>query len=275
MATIWEILELDGPTNDERAIKSAYAKRLRAVRPEEDQTGFMALRDAFERARTYARIHAEEINTDKILENSGKPQRPDKNKSSEFDYKENYEPKDSPSAYFDDEADFSYSETEETTSGDKGEPDFQDIMREKVAALIRSPWTINSKEAWAALFALPELDAIDAESEFEGVLRTSLLALTGFFGQTGQEPKMKLKPETAAYIFNHMNWMDPTAFDHSVSHELQWLAEKLGIVTQDQPKEAELDNDYEDDDDDDGGGISWVVALLTVGLTTLLIYLTK
>jgi curved DNA-binding protein CbpA len=43
MATCWEILEL-APTEDERSIKRAYAKKLKAVHPEDDPEGFKPLR---------------------------------------------------------------------------------------------------------------------------------------------------------------------------------------------------------------------------------------
>ena len=54
MPTIWEILGLDGPTTDLKAIKKAYARKLREVRPDEDPAGFMALREAFDQAKRMA-----------------------------------------------------------------------------------------------------------------------------------------------------------------------------------------------------------------------------
>ena len=275
MATIWEILELDGPTTDDRAIKSAYAKRVRAVRPDEDQAGFMALRDAFDRARTYARIHAEEINTDKIFDaqtaspaNVDAPSRePDESES--FDYTEDYKPQDPASEYFDDAADFSFAENTALSPQEEKELEFQDIMREKIAVLIRSPWTINSETAWAQLFSEPELESLDSETKFQGVLRMSLLALSGFFGGSEPDSKMRLKSSTATFIFDRMGWMNPAVFGGRERQELQWLAEVLGVRLDDQPSKEEIEF-YEGDDED---GVSWKIVLGTVIAASLFIYL--
>ncbi len=52
--TIWSILGLE-PTNDEREVRRAYARRLKEVHPEDDAEGFQALREAYERALDMAR----------------------------------------------------------------------------------------------------------------------------------------------------------------------------------------------------------------------------
>lgn len=62
--SFWNILGLDGPTGDAKVIRRAYAKTLRATRPDEDPEGFMALREAFERAKTYAQYYAEDSAAD-------------------------------------------------------------------------------------------------------------------------------------------------------------------------------------------------------------------
>lgn len=51
--TPWHILGIE-PTQDQREIKKAYARRLKVTRPEEDPQGFQRLRDAFEEAQYLA-----------------------------------------------------------------------------------------------------------------------------------------------------------------------------------------------------------------------------
>lgn len=52
--SIWSILGLE-PTNDEREVRRAYARRLKEVHPEDDAEGFQALREAYEHALDMAR----------------------------------------------------------------------------------------------------------------------------------------------------------------------------------------------------------------------------
>ncbi len=59
----WSILAI-APTNDTKAVKKAYATRLKQVRPDEDPVGFQRLREAYEWALKYgvvwAKHHLEE-----------------------------------------------------------------------------------------------------------------------------------------------------------------------------------------------------------------------
>jgi hypothetical protein len=52
--SIWDVLGLD-PTDDEREIRRAYARRLKTVHPEDDPEGFQALRSAHDQAMDMAR----------------------------------------------------------------------------------------------------------------------------------------------------------------------------------------------------------------------------
>ncbi|AFU99840.1 RDD family protein [Simiduia agarivorans] len=53
----WQLLELE-PTDDARAIKRAYAKKLKLTRPDDDPKGFQALNEAYQRALQLAKRQA-------------------------------------------------------------------------------------------------------------------------------------------------------------------------------------------------------------------------
>lgn len=53
--TVWEILGIEA-TTDERAIKRAYAARLKVTPPEAGPAGYMKLREAYENAKDYAQF---------------------------------------------------------------------------------------------------------------------------------------------------------------------------------------------------------------------------
>lgn len=57
---LWDILGTE-PTGDERALKRAYAKRLKVTRPEDDPAAFQELRDAYEYALRHAHLIAAEL----------------------------------------------------------------------------------------------------------------------------------------------------------------------------------------------------------------------
>ncbi|PHV18507.1 hypothetical protein CSQ90_01930 [Janthinobacterium sp. BJB303] len=57
---LWDILDT-APTGDERALKRAYAKRLKVTRPEDDPAAFQELRDAYEYALRHAPRFAAEL----------------------------------------------------------------------------------------------------------------------------------------------------------------------------------------------------------------------
>lgn len=58
--SLWDILGTE-PTGDERALKRAYAKRLKVTRPEDDPAAFQELREAYEYALRHAYLFAEEL----------------------------------------------------------------------------------------------------------------------------------------------------------------------------------------------------------------------
>ena len=51
---MWSVLGIE-PTKDEQEIVNAYRTKVVTVNPEDDQDGFMRLREAFEMAMNYAR----------------------------------------------------------------------------------------------------------------------------------------------------------------------------------------------------------------------------
>lgn len=58
--SLWAILGTE-PTGDERALKRAYAKRLKVTRPEDDPAAFQELREAYEYALRHAHLFAGEL----------------------------------------------------------------------------------------------------------------------------------------------------------------------------------------------------------------------
>ena len=62
---MWQVLDME-PTKDEDLIVNAYRSKVVTVNPEDDQEGFMRLREAFELAIKFAR--EDDVLTDKSQE---------------------------------------------------------------------------------------------------------------------------------------------------------------------------------------------------------------
>jgi len=67
VAGYYKVLGLDGPPNDLKTVKKAYAKALRSTRPDDDPNGFMKLREAYNFAKqdiAYREANADDINAE-------------------------------------------------------------------------------------------------------------------------------------------------------------------------------------------------------------------
>lgn len=69
----WEQLGLDGPTQDIKKIKKAYAKKAHEVNPEDDPEGFVALHNAYKAAIGMARANSRAQEMEESARRTGEP----------------------------------------------------------------------------------------------------------------------------------------------------------------------------------------------------------
>ncbi len=251
MASIWDILGLEGPTTDSKAIKKAYARKLKTVRPDEDQAGFMALRDAFDRAKNYSKyseeksflaISSDQVNVEVKLDRD--PELPQK--ISVLD------------------------EPEEPSFVEPAEPSFVDVVIKRINAILDNPWAANDINSWHVLFEDPMLETIDARTDFDSIFRQTLLRKFGYYSDDASlnnrgRKRPLLSPATGEFIFRKMNWYEKEGIDPYVLREIEFLRQDLGVIDPyATPNENDLAQDLADYSEDSYVGAWWIAGLLVI-----------
>jgi hypothetical protein len=231
VGTIWDSLGLDGPTDDLRAIKKAYAKKLKTVRPDDDPEGFMALREALDMARNHVQFsqfssyqevvqtshehdHLEAMNVPK----SGKDHVP------EFDRKTLHEALVAATP-----------DSDQNTTADELLEDAASLDPiEKVSNLLRQPFARSDISRWAEIFDDPYLDGIDEANDFEVRFLSLLLEKFGYFDEDISKHNLNRKTplitqSVGRYIFTRLDWADPSNITFSRESEIGWLAKEFRI----------------------------------------------
>ncbi len=271
MASIWDILGLDGPTAERKDIKRAYARKLKATRPEDDPDGFMALRQAHDQALNYAKYQAEfgdvEVNVpaETVADNT-ESSNTSASDQSDVEPRTIAEP---PVTTIDIET-ISASRTTKPR-----EPSFSETMRQRINALLSSPWKRVNKSEWDQIFSDTDLESIDNAQDFEWILIDSLLerfASDDADETQNRRNKTILTAEIATYIFDQMSWHDLRDRSIRLRHAVEFIRENLDVFNRDtyQP------GDYiGDDDGDDIEDQSWPELTLYAGIVVVLYLLFK
>ena len=258
MATVWDILGLDGPTDDFKAIKRAYARKLKVTRPEDDPNGFMQLRDAHDRALGYARrsdsgllqVTDQLINQVQTDNDAGLP---DIIQSSSLEAKENFEP-----------IELDLKETINPSSeAPLPEESFRSSMRRKIFELLESPWKRADKSAWQALFDDEDMAFVDNANDFEGVLIEVFLDYFGYSNgdlelrNSARKPKI-ISSEIGTFIFDQMKWHHPHDPDYWKADLLNTMRKDFDVLNRDMPTLSE-GKYIENNEDDDS---NWEIGLI-------------
>ena len=242
MSPPWKTLGLDGPPADMKALKRAYAKKLKVTRPEEDPKGFMALRDALNHAQYLVRSAQDNVQesperesvTEMQQDGPPAPAHAPTQAANEIDRAAHQPPEsDAPVFLSDLLPDEPKAETETETA--LPEPSAAAKLIEAVHEMMRHPFKRSEKENWAQIFDDPSLEPMDDWVEFDHRLRDYFLQIFGAYDGNSADNNRSRKPKLIStrigtYIFDRMDWHDYASGHPGIAEELAWLKEDLDVI---------------------------------------------
>lgn len=240
MSSPWDILGLDGPTDDLRHIKKAYAKKLKTTRPDDDPAAFMALREALDAAQGHA-YYQQHIQSSHPPSDECEPPDMTPNELPSFTEDEIFEKTiDAPSR------------PKESLRPDENNDvlppeDKVDEVMESLHKLMQDPFGRTDTNRWTSLLQDERLEAIDDANDFEDAFLYYLLDNFGYFDGNAAKNNKNRSPRpisstVATHIFNEMGWRDSHSRPLYMQDQLSWLKRDLDVLNRSRPRQHEAYN---------------------------------
>lgn len=216
------LLGLDRKTATEADVRKAYAERLKVTRPEDDRAAFMALREAFERARQEARWREQYAADEEDDEEASAPVAAPPLATSEAASFI------TPPETLAEEQATGAGEIEDYDEEDDYVPtDFDkriDAAMQKLQQVLTSPWGPPGRAELAAVFAQPELEGIDEYRALQWTVRNFLCHATGYYSETQE---VVLPPWLTLQVFDDLDaqfgWVRQPSSHPAERHLNAWL----------------------------------------------------
>lgn len=261
MADYYKVLGLDGPPNDLKTVKKAYAKALRSTRPDDDPNGFMKLREAYTFAKqdiAYREANADDINAEQ--DSSGDVAQDLQSADITPDGAEQITDK-ALSALL-----------EDTPPDNKALPEASDeqpeeieltgdqILMSRLMKAYKDPFLKNDKAHWGKILDDKADLSIDEYLDFDSRLRNALIDTYNQWIEDKAKDKSKRRPFPSTIenlIFDKMEWRFLQEADSYKSQQIEWLKSQMDLFNRPAPKHIrqarEMNQtqvtEFEDDDE--------------------------
>ena len=232
----FEVLGLDEPPVDRKAVKRAYSKMLKVTRPEDDPEGFMRLRDAHDLALSIVARQTEDASWEAqqtvTVQTSYSPEEPAPQPAPEpgLTYGDML-PEEEPVS------DTSYS------IGPTPNLDAPVTLQQFVDAppllddldrLLSDPKFYNDREQWNILFRKARQLDIDDYVDFEQSLLDRILRFHGYFENHPDHDRpermpQKFSPSITASLFKTMSWDQVSKFGYMRGLQIDWLERRMSV----------------------------------------------
>lgn len=222
MSNWWEILGVKQEA-DLRAVKRAYAAKLKTIRQDEDPRAFMELREAYDNGvRSFDALLSRTETSGLTIANwfDGADARLQDVSDVDIEHGDDTAPEEV---------------LPEETVVDSA--DIADELMVKVKTLLKSPAAQKDNQAWADIFDDERLETIDDFSVFERVFMDYLVGTTKFEEnrhRTGYQECLRhyqvpvLRPPISKYVFERMGW-DTHNYKRADVFEIEWLCSQFGV----------------------------------------------
>ena len=244
----FEVLGLDAPPEDRKAVKRAYSKMLKVTRPEDDPDGFMQLRDAHDQALNILKWRAEDAAYEAEQVSIDSTPAPE------------IEPEPTPTPVPSPEPGLTYGDmlpkpepipapepVSETSYAIGPTPNFDAPVTihvppepqappliEELNAILDDPQHYNDRERWNILFRKARQLDIDDYVDFEQLLLDNILGFHGYFDDhphhntPGKMPQ-KFSPYITASLFKTMSWDQVNKYGYHRAQQIEWLERRMSV----------------------------------------------
>jgi len=243
----FEVLGLDAPPADRKAVKRAYSKMLKVTRPEDDPDGFMRLRDAHDQALNILKWRAE----DEALRTEDPSPEPVSNIKPDMaldttDAIEETAPE--PGLTYGDMLPAFEPEPVSDTSYSIGPtPNFDapvatfettisqaEHLIEDLNVMLADSSKYNDREQWNLLFRKARQLDIDDYVDFEQLLMNQILRFHGYFDEhsqhdTPEKMPQKFSPSITASLFKTMSWDQVSKLGYIRGVQIEWLERRMNV----------------------------------------------
>jgi len=112
--------------------------------------------------------------------------------------------------------------------------DFRSQYFETIFEVLNNPWSRTTERGWNKLLLDPALVPLRENSDFQELLRKSLLYHFGYFSTDPSKRNKSfgvkdMPAQTATYLFHKMGWLEAGDLPVNIQTEMDWLRSELDV----------------------------------------------